>query len=76
MALNHRIVLASRRGIALRADAHPTRLLLLVQLPDVVLRVKLHTELRHEIARHGYVAAEPFPIGDGPPLYPMLRQPR
>jgi GNAT superfamily N-acetyltransferase len=26
-------------------------------------------------ARHGYVDDEPFPIGDGPPLCPMLRQP-
>jgi GNAT superfamily N-acetyltransferase len=26
--------------------------------------------------RHGYVEAEPFHIGDGPPLYPMLRRPR
>ncbi|MER7004115.1 GNAT family N-acetyltransferase [Dactylosporangium sp. NPDC000555] len=27
-------------------------------------------------ARHGYAENEPFHIGDGPPLYPMLRQPQ
>ncbi|MEV8517430.1 GNAT family N-acetyltransferase [Dactylosporangium sp. NPDC051484] len=27
-------------------------------------------------ARHGYVENEPFHIGDGPALYPMLRRPQ
>src|SRR5262249_38682440 len=27
-------------------------------------------------ARHGYLREQPLPIGDGPPLYPMVRWPQ